>query len=338
MSTVFADSFGHYSTLLTKWDLDGDAQIVDNAALARTNSRFLQIVSGSFGPYKLLPANYTKLIAQVAVKLDGPGPSHFIPAVDLGQNLDYNIRVIINGSGSLSLWRGDGDTGHGQIYETDARPFIWNAWNYIEAVCFFDAVNGSVTLYCNGRLVGSLTGTRTVRQAGSPFTNYVQLLGAPANGTTSYLADFVLLDWDVAPNITPISCAKVYVSVPTANGNPVAWTPSTGANWENVDEIPPDTVTLNTAAVIGTLDQYQHPLTGVPGLATIVAVQHCQCLAVDSGAATVASVVVGTVGAGFGVASTVYAIKCAPLDLNPATVAAWSQASFPVAAGPEVTL
>ncbi len=330
MSLLFGDSFGHYNggNLTEKYDAVFDNNIAISSTIARTGGRCLQIVSGASGPIKLLGANFQQLIVQVAFSLDTPGASQQTTIFQARVNgVGYNIAIRVNGDSSFSIWRGNpGDGGSVELKRTDFRAAIWNCWNYVECSMVFSDTNGSVVLNVNGRQIANLTGIRTTATIGNQFADSVQLYGAPSNGAHSYLADFVVLDPSVAPNTAFLDGCKVYVTVPTADGNPVAWAPLAGANWQNVSTVPPNEATYNSSSTVGQIDQYSHPAIA-PGGSTTAAIQHVMDLVVDSGARTVASDIAGTVGTGFALTTT-NAFYCTPSDTAPA---------FPLAAGPKVT-
>lgn len=331
MSVLFMDSYSHYVSAAQKYQAVGDAGVIlNNPSFARTGIGYLKINSGTAGPQRQLGANFPKLIGQIAFQCDVPGPADLTGVMDFGVLGDnFNIRIEVNASGSISVIRGAGTSPQVQVTESVTRPFVYNTWNYIEAQCLFDSVNGSVVVNVNGREVINISGLRTVCTSGNNFSNYVQLLGATTNGPNTELADFVIIDWSTAPNNSFIDAAKVYVEVPNANGATIQWTPLSGQNFANVNEVPPDGDTsYNSSSTVGQTDQYQHPNTGLPGGATILASQHCQCAKVDSGARTIASDLAGNVGAAE-VLTTTYTIYCTPRDSDPSP--------FPVSAGPQVT-
>ncbi len=325
---VFGDSFAHYDTadIGAKWDVTGNVQIVVNASLARTNNRCCQMLSGTQGPAKAFTPHYTSLIGQVAVNVNTPNVAQSLTVMEFQiAGVGYNIGIRVNGDGTLSAFRGSGDTAEVELARSTLRPFAWGTWNYIEAQCFFSATVGTVVVRCNGRQVLNLSGIRTVCFASSQFSNAFSLKGA-GNGLY-YLADCVLIDWSSSPNNTFIDQAKVYVQMPTANVS-VQWTPLAGSNFSEVNEIPPDGDTsYNSSSTVGQVDQYSISNSAVPGAASIAALQHCMDMRIDSGARTVASVVGGSVGSAVAL-TTSYLIYPFPYDTVP---------SFPVGVGPKVT-
>jgi hypothetical protein len=342
VSLVFADSFGHYATadILAKWTAKGDVQIVNNAAIARTNSRCLQLLSGSECLLQTLAAHYTQLIQQVAFRLDSPNPAQSVSVMQFRDSAvsgvdHYNIGVRLQSDGTVSIWRGSGDSIEAPLQVSTLRPFVWGtAWNYFECACLFNATMGTVVLRVNGRTIISLSGIRTVAQASRVFTDQVELFGN--GGNNQYYADYALIDSSVSPNNSFISQTKIYVEMPTANAS-ASWTPLAGTNFSEVNEIPPDGDTsYNFSANVGDVDQYVTGLTGVPAAANIAAVQHCMDMKVDSGARTVASVVGGSVGDSNAL-TTSYVIYPFPYDQNPLGPANWDQSQFPVNFGPKVT-
>jgi len=331
VSVIFADSFGHYDSLLTKWDAAGDNTIITNATIARTNNRCMQILSGASGPGKTLPANYAQLVGQVAVNADTPGLTQN-PTIMQFQlsGVGYNIGIRVNGNGSMAIWRGPGDTGEVPLSTSTLRPWIWGGWCYVEAQCTFSSTVGFVTVWVNGQQIMQIGPLRTVAFAADQFSNAWQLFGN--GGGLWYMADAVIIDPTVSPNNGRIPQTKIYAQVPNANGTPTSWIPFTGTNFSEVNTIPPpgDTSYCSSSNV-GDIDQYLHPSTGIPVDSAVAALQHCLALRSVAGAVTVNSDLAGTVATPGFALTTSYLIYHNPSD------GPWSLGSFPVAAGPKLT-
>jgi hypothetical protein len=215
----------------------------------------------------------------------------------------------------------------------------FNSYNAIAIRVLMDINgNGIVQVWCNGVRVINATGLLTYGGAGLNYINMVELMGPGGNGFTCYHDDVYVLDVSAAPNNTYLGALRLYALPPTANGAPVAWTPLAGANWSEVNEVPPDGDTsYNSSGNVGDIDQYLYPLTGPPANSSIKFVQHELDMEVDSGSRSVASDVAGVVNAAATALTNGYHIYPTPYDTNPATGVAWVAGDFPLNAGPKVT-
>lgn len=330
---IFADGFDNYSTLTNFWDGAGlDCAIRLSTGQSRTGIGCMQVNSAAFGPLKTF-ANKTKVLVGLAANFSGAAQ-----IVHLDTSTKVNIAVQVNADRSLSVLRGSGDFPFAVVIGTTAvNVFTFNTYNYVECKVLFSATVGTVELRCNGVLVLTLTGLKTVAESANQFCSIVQLMGTSLASGTFLIDDVYVLDWATAPNTNFLGPLKLYTLPPTANAA-VAWTPLAGTNWSEVSEVPPDGDTsYNSSPNIGDVDQYVYPLTGVPAGSAILFVQHELDMKVDSGARSVDSVVNGA-PAGLPTAlSSGYHIYPTPYDTNPATGVAWVIADFPSNFGPKVT-
>ena len=342
MPVLFIDGFGFYSSLATNYTSPGtDCSIRLNMGLGRTGIGCLQINSASFGPTRSLGAHYTKVAMGIAASISGVSAG-FTEILRFNQSsgtagANIVIRVVTNGA--IEVMRGSGDAPfQTSLGISAALVYSFGVYNYVEAICFFHATLGTVTVRVNGAVVLTLTNQNTLAWVSVPYTDAVQIMGAAFNSVNSYYADFYVLDWSAPPNNTLLGPVRVYEGPPDANGA-VTWTPNAGTNWSNVNEIPPDGDTsYNSSGTIGQADQYRHPLNvGVPSVATLFAVQHSMTAKVDSGARSIVDDIGGVLSGGAVALPSGYAVFAWPYDLNPITGLAWQIADFPLFAGPSVS-
>jgi hypothetical protein len=332
MALIFMDSFGHYKNLTSpdgKWtSSNGNCGIVNQAQ----GQGQMQIQAGAFGPSKQFGANYTNVLAQTNVNAYGGfgGVQWLLWFYDVAQDI-IGIGVDANGEVYAVLHPNQFNSanilGH-------SSPGVFTFLTFVSVACraLIDAVNGEIQVWINGILVINVTGINTVLAGNANITG-IELM---STGGITYHRSVYVLDCATAPHITYLGPGPVIAVVPFANGAPVEWTPLSGQNFSEVNEIPPDGDTSYvSSATPGQVDQYQYA-NGAPAGATVVGIQHCLDMEIDSGARSVGSDLAGVAGAGIalGVGYNIYTF---PYDTNPATLAPFAPADFPLSAGPVVT-
>jgi hypothetical protein len=340
MSLIFADSFDHYTRLLSpngKYDIAGAGSLISmGLGASRTGPGCLAVNSGAYGPGKVIRPTLDVLIASayfttlygLIYRLGVVGPGSW--ECELLSNPDRSLGVSNN-----SHYGGDFPT----LANSAPGVIQYGAYNNLAMRCTCNAVTGTVSVWCNGVLVIHLVNVNT--NWSNPTLNYVngfELMGPGGGVGTCFHDDLYVLDCTDAVNNDYLGPLRIYESAPTADGA-VLWTPSVGAsNFANVDTIPPDGTLYNSDGTIGHADQYVHPLNGaVPANSQLFAVQHSMDLTVDSGARAVTSDVGGILNADAVALAAGYVIQSWPYDQDPITAAPWLASSFPVLAGPSVT-
>jgi len=351
---VFVDSFNHYNTLAPsgKWDFAFNGSVITNASIARTGSRCCQVI-GTSGPFKNIGAgqsdvHYNKLIIGVAMNFSGIVANsdilHFNFVGAFNQN--SNLIVVLNTDGSISVYRGAGDTGQTLLGTSASKPFVFNPtpntslWNYIQVKLFVDNSAGSVEVLFappTGPMTSILTvtGVKTSAISTVPWTNQIGILANSGITQNCYFADFYCLDWSGGANY--LGAVKIYVDAPFANSSPLQWAGTPGSNFTNVAEIPPDGDTsYNASATPGLVDQYSYNTAAVPPAGQIQAVQHTMTMRCTAGSRQVASVANGVTGTAVYLPNT-YAMYQFQYSTNPATGLGWKPSDFPASFGPGVT-
>lgn len=160
------------------------------------------------------------------------------------------LRVLSDGTiqalraGSVSL----GTSSPGAI--------VAGAYQHVEVLITISATVGVFQVWVNSVSVLNLTGINTKNTAnttGSQFQFFV-----PGNITIDFC--------DIVWSTTRINDVRVETLVPTGAGNYSQFTPSTGNNWQNVDEVPPnDDTDFNSTSTVGNIDSFTHAaLSGAP--------------------------------------------------------------------------
>lgn len=164
--------------------------------------------------------------------------------------------------------RGAHDTGT-QLELYSGTAFEGNSWHYLEVEVTVADSGGVCKAWLNGNLVINQTSADT-RNGGTATTIDTVQIGA--NGVFCLFDDFYILnDSGSAPYNARLGDVRVATIVPTAAGNSTGMTPSTGSNWQTVDELPYSASDYNTGSA-GQKDTYT--LADLPaGVSSVLAVQ-----------------------------------------------------------------
>jgi hypothetical protein len=335
MSLIFCDSFDHYSSLLSpngKYDSAGSGCSISTVpGQSRTGPGCLSITSGAFGPKKFFSPT-TDLLVATAWYSTGEGDCIWLCDSNF-QSGSQVWRLFCHVNGSVSV----AERTNGPITGQSGPGFVvFGAYNSVAIrATYAGGLTWTLRVYVNGALVLTIPPTDPV--TASVTLDAFALMGPGGGASTCFHDDVYALDCTTPPHNGYLGALRCYASVPVGNGSPLQWTPLAGTNWSQVNEIPPDgDASYNSDGNVGDADQYLHPLS-IPTNAQIFAVQHCMDLEVDSGARSVTSDIAGVLNpVGIPLASG-YVIRTWPYDENPATLAPWQVADFPLLAGPSVS-
>jgi hypothetical protein len=235
-----------------------------------------------------------------------------------------HVGFLVTVGGAVSIARG------GVALATSATGLVTlNTWNYFEFTTTISDTVGVASVKLNGVEVVTFTGD--TKNAGTSTNIDVVLFKSGTSGNPYFWDDlYILNDLGSAPNNAPLGDVRVYNSVPTGAGNSTQLTPSTGSNWDAVDELPPSATDYVQGSVIGNKDLYQ--LADLPaGIATIFGIQTTvMAKKTDAGARLLKHVVRsgGTDYADTAVAlSTSDTTTTSVRQVDPATSAAWTLAN-----------
>lgn len=182
---------------------------------------------------------------------------------DGGQTAQLNL--VGNLNGSIAIRRGAT-----QLAIT-AAGVVLTGWHYIEFYAKVDATAGAVELRVDGVTAAAFSGN--TKSGGTSnnidalqFTNSGSILGG-------LIDDFYMLDsTGSAPYNTFLGDVRIHVSVPSGPGNSTQLTPSVGANYTTVDELPYSATDYLSGTSPGLKDTFA--MTDLPaGISTVFAVQ-----------------------------------------------------------------
>jgi len=350
MALLFLDSFDHYATadLSQKWtsiSSSGSGTVAIGSAAGRRGSNSLRFGnaastdSETFFVQKVVAAGDATAIAGCAVLV----PNNTVGTLGMalaqfkdGATVQVTLRLV--NDGRLAVVRGP-NTGGSTVLGTSTAAIAFGAFAYIEWKVLIHPSAGTVDVRVNGVSVLSLTGQNTRNSAASQWSSLV--LGVADSGPTTTTFTATSIDYDdlyvldgtgAAPWNTFLGDVRVDVRLPTGAGATTGFTPSTGANWQNVDDATPNGDTdYNSASSSGLTDTFvvqDAPVTG----AAILGVQQCLNMKkTDASTCTVAPVIrhvgVDNVGTSLAVGTT-YAYGLAVAQTNPGTGAQWTEAGF----------
>jgi hypothetical protein len=175
------------------------------------------------------------------------------------------LSIHLNDTGTFSVYKHTANfSGDGVTYlGSSIQGIREGVWAYIE-VKWNIAAAGNVTINCNEVEIFSYTGDTTASSYAHSYLdvwNTIRLLNIASTGAvlTMWMGDLYLADQEGAGDDIRDFLGDVTIDyiVPDGVGNIDDWTPLSGANWTNVEEVPPDddTTYVSTTA-IGTRDAY----------------------------------------------------------------------------------
>lgn len=243
-----------------------------------------------------LPTSAATCFVGIANRQAQLNDQHYVTTFRDSANTTQLI-VYVNSSGFIEVRRTNFS---GTLLGTSSghAPISVNQWNYFETKATLHTSTGIVTVRLNGVTVLTLTGQAT----SSTISNVFSLVWSNPNAagnTANFYDDLYVLDAVDAtatqgqPNNDFLGDVRVQALFPNAAGDTTGWTPSTGSNFQTVDETPPNTTDFNSvvATSTGTRDLYNlNDLTGT--IAAVYAVRvHVIASKTDSGLALIKPVI-----------------------------------------------
>lgn len=209
---------------------------------------------------------------------------------------------------------------------TAAYPFALNTWYYFEVGVTVADAGGTCVVKINGTTVINYTGD--TRNAGTTGMYDTFSLHFGGSNTAAIFDDLYICDGTgPAPYNTFLNEVRIYPLSPNAAGASTQFTPSAGANYTTVDELPYSSTDYVSSGTVGNRDTYA--LSDLPAtVGTIYAVQN-NVIAKKTDASNIAikpaMVSGGTVY--YGAATNLGGSDATLSDLrtaDPATTAAWT--------------
>lgn len=236
----------------------GAANLASNIYPARNGSGLLRWYNGLPGAVqKNVTVSGSTIVGAGVLKTAGAwsgSPRLF----QLREFTTIHLTVAIDSATlTLKLYLGDVT---GTLLATSSAPITeGSAYQFIEMKASVATTTGNVVVRIDDTEVINYTGTTTM--GGSSIVNRVVLGPTAAFASTGAgdlrVDDFYIADTSgaVANNFIGSGFAVRLLAVDGA-GDSTAWTPSAGANWQCVDEVPPDSVDFVSTTTSGARDLY----------------------------------------------------------------------------------
>lgn len=339
MSLLFMDGFDHYgaiSQITRKWSTGTLSGLSLSTNPARHGGKALAGVNG-YRLTKVVDTASSTCIFGIALHSTGDN------SLD---NIGFYIYEAVTGcyqatigvgvqTSTISVSRGL----NSNMLGSAVGVFPTDAFFYLEVKYVISNVGtGSVEARINGQSVINVTNVST-RGNTFPYAttdSWGSVEIRQGNGTAAtYLDDFYLLDGAGTSSNDFWGDTRIDAHYPIGAGNKAQWTPSAGANYQNVDEGasgPDDDTTRNSTATTGNIDTFEMAnLVNAGG--TIRGVQVLNCVKKDNaGPCTVRNVLrIGSTdyeGSDFAPSAESYVYDRDIYDKSPATNLVWDETEF----------
>lgn len=215
-----------------------------------TLGRAIEIIStNSFAGHAFAPSSATYVVGY-AFQSQDTGPQNH-SSLKTYQGGTVQNQLSVKSDGEIDVYRATGNL----LGTTTGAGLIQGSYQYIELKIFLHASTGTVDVWVDGINVLSLTSQNTLNTATAEIDN-IQLLGQ--NSADPAYDSVYVLDDSGSDNTDRLGEVFVETIVADADGNVNDFTPSTGANWENVDDIAPadDDSTYNHSTTATDQDLY----------------------------------------------------------------------------------
>jgi hypothetical protein len=238
-------------------------------------------------------------------------------------NAVHNARISLNAASRLEISRGDGTA----VLGTGATILATNTWYYIEVYLLISDTVGKAQVKLNGvDEIALLTGQDTRADAGAGGDTIDRICVIPDN-VNVYVDDMYVNDTTGSYNTGFAGDTRIVAYIPNASGDVTGLTPTSGSNYTNVDERPPNDATDIVSATGTTLyDLYNIPNTS--GVASVQAVTlWLRAQKSDAGAKNVAHIIKSgsTESSGSDIAlSTSWAYYGKHYSIDPTDSAQWT--------------
>lgn len=163
-------------------------------------------------------------------------------------------------------------TRNGTTIASGTTAFAANQWYHVEIKVLLHASAGTVALRINGIAEITATGLNTMATANNTINRVAFSMTGGGGGNNIYDDVFV---WDTSGSINTdwLGDCRIETLFPSGAGTTTQWTPSTGSNYQNVDETSPNNDTdYNYSATAGQIDTFALPNLGASS-GTVMAVQ-----------------------------------------------------------------
>lgn len=331
MAYQFCDSFDHYNSAASMYEF------VSGTITYSTSFRRFAPPSGLPGQgiqasgyvRKNMKSNQATFIIFFAFNLPslGGGGAHGNPILTVYDNGQEQWSLVVFSSGAIGIIRSN--IGAVQV-QTGPSVVAPNQWYGCEIAVTINASAGTAQVWLGGIQVINTTGLNTQVSANA-FGNQVGIGDINNAGLNKPLLDDFRV-WDNTgshQNAIVGSDVMQITKLPSGAGTNTAWTPNgAAANWQCVDDNPPDGDTTYVSSAGLLTDDYAMPSASLPAAPTMVVAKSlarkddANTRALEVGVLSVAST---SFGSPFTMSSSyAWCDSCIPLDPN--TSAVWTAA------------
>jgi hypothetical protein len=289
MTMLFMDSFSHYSSshLSRKYNTVLDPATI-NASGGRNGNASLQVLlsnaQGQRGVSKTVTPHSTGTIgvAMNPSAVNGAADVYFLQILDTGSP-QLGVRLLADGR--IGIYRGA--LGSSAQLGATTYAVAGSSYHYYELKYTIDVSVGALELRIDGDPKLTLTGQNTSATGNATANGFflgVQNPSVGANRTiTLQYSDLVVMDDQGSLNNTFVGDVRVQALFPTSNGTTNDWTPSTGSNYENVDDATPnDDTDYNSTSNPGDIDLFAYGAL-TPTAGAVLGIQPVMCARKDDG-------------------------------------------------------
>ena len=260
-----------------------------------------------------------KIIVGLAVMRSTLSSSYEIVQIRSDSTATTHLSLFFSPTGSLILQRGSTVIATSPIELVSA-----GSWSYIEMSATIADAGGRATVRVNNTIAIDFTGD--TKNAGAS-TNIDAVYIAGAAGQNTYIDDVYICDaTGPAPYNDFLGDVRVLALTPDGAGSSTDFTPSTGANYTTVDELPYSATDYVTATASGSRDLYT--MSDLPSNYTVLAVQNnVVAKKTDAGNATLRSAIKSGATTYYSPTMPLYASDRVVSDLrvnDPATGTSWT--------------
>ena len=159
------------------------------------------------------------------------------------------IYIKLVATGAIQILRGAT-----VIAQSTNNVVLQNTWGYLEAQVSVHATTGNVTVRYNGVQQTAFTGN--TKNGGTNDTVDTCVLYTDGASWITFDDIYILDDTGLAPYNTFLGDVRVYAISPNGAGASTQFTPSSGANYTTVDELPYSATDYVSASASGLRDTY----------------------------------------------------------------------------------
>ncbi len=253
MALLFCDSFDHYATadLTEKWSSSANAP--DIGAYGRNSTNGMRFTGANRQATKDLTSTPATVIVGHSVKF--PVATTAVNWLHFRDNGTTQVYLKFNTDASIEAYNGDntllGTSSPGAV------PSPTSVHNYIECKVTIHDSAGIVIVKVNEVVVLNLS-SKDTKNTSNAYVTQINLQNVlPSGDQHPDFDDFYICDTTGSVCNDFLGDIRVEYIAPDGAGNSTQFTPSTGSNYQNVDDTAPnDDTDYNSSTTVGHTDLY----------------------------------------------------------------------------------